>query len=114
MRLRYSSLYTGTAKFCLGLQLFIKEEYWTAIFKILLRTLSRLTFTPVSDIFKIAIKKHYQFTSVKVLLELSMPNGIPFVFIPISCVIKRNLSNQEVNVDVISNVITFLMLLMKV
>ena len=39
MRLRYSCLYTGTAKFCLRLQFFIKEEYWTAIFKILVRSL---------------------------------------------------------------------------
>ena len=39
MRFRYSCLYIGTAKFCLGLQLFIKEESWTAIFKILVRSL---------------------------------------------------------------------------
>ena len=39
---RYSCLYTGTAKFCLGLQLFIKEESWTAIFKILVRSLGSL------------------------------------------------------------------------
>ena len=35
----YSSLYTGTAKFCLGLQFFMKEESWTAIFKILARSM---------------------------------------------------------------------------
>ena len=35
---------TGTAKFCLGLQLFIKEESWTAIFKILVRSLSNENF----------------------------------------------------------------------
>ena len=35
----YSNLYTGTAKFCGGLHLSIKEESRTAIFKILVRAL---------------------------------------------------------------------------
>ena len=37
----YINLYSGTAKFWLRLQFFIKEESWTAIFKILVRSLTQ-------------------------------------------------------------------------
>ena len=81
MRLRYSCLYTGTAKFCLGLQLFIKEESWTAIFKILVRSLGMVKFSRNGHFQRVATCKEGTFKRAATCKEGTFKPA-SFIFLP--------------------------------